>query len=140
MDVPQSLLQTMAIERGSILHSTIFNNIDHGKFFVIIGIYNNKVAGFFFINSNINRYIQAKQNLFAMQYQLKHSEYSFLKYDSFISANEILEISYERLSQSLDNGQTKIIDTLKENHLNELLESARNSKLFSKEEKRKYLY
>lgn len=35
MDIPNSLLEKQ-IDRGTILHSTMFKNIDHGKFFVVI--------------------------------------------------------------------------------------------------------
>ena len=47
MILPNSLL----IKRGVILHSTIFEYIDHGKFFVIIGEDEENYIGLFFINS-----------------------------------------------------------------------------------------
>lgn len=37
MELPSSLVASQ-IERGSIFHSTIFEDIDHGKFFIISGI------------------------------------------------------------------------------------------------------
>ena len=41
------------IKRGAILHSETFDFVDHGKFFVIMGVSHGEVAGFFFINSGI---------------------------------------------------------------------------------------
>lgn len=37
MDIPSALIE-IQIARGTILHSTMFQNIDHGKFFVIVGV------------------------------------------------------------------------------------------------------
>lgn len=53
MELPVNLVSTL-IERGQILHSDIFDDIDHPKFFVVIGVSDKEVAGFFYINSNIN--------------------------------------------------------------------------------------
>jgi hypothetical protein len=38
------------VERGQILYSNIFANIDHPKFFVVVGVTEDEVAGFFYIN------------------------------------------------------------------------------------------
>lgn len=65
MEIPDFLIESK-IDRGTILHSTMFEDIDHGKFFVIIGVNAEYVAGFFFINSNINKYIMGKQEQLAM--------------------------------------------------------------------------
>lgn len=85
MEIPKSLIESK-IDRGTILHSTMFENIDHGKFFVIVGVNADYVAGFFFINSNINIHIEDKQEQLDMQYPLRKADYDFLKYDSFLSA------------------------------------------------------
>ena len=73
MDIPNSLIESK-IDRGVILHSTMFENIDHGKFFVIIGVNADYVAGFFFINSKINIHIEGKQEQLDMQYPLRKKE------------------------------------------------------------------
>lgn len=70
MEIPDLLIESK-IDRGVILHSTMFENIDHGKFFVVVGINADYVAGFFFINSNINIHIKDKQEQLDMQYPLK---------------------------------------------------------------------
>lgn len=140
MDVPAKLIEGIGVSRGAILHSTMFRTIDHGKFFVVIGVSKDMVAGFFFINSEINKHLEKKPEQFAMQYPLRCGDYSFLKYDSFVSAIEIKQIPCGRISASIKSGETTIIDNLRKEHLDELLEAARNSKLFSKIEKRMFLY
>lgn len=50
MELPVEVYNEI-IERGAIHHSDIFADIDHGKFFVIIGVDENYVAGFFYYNS-----------------------------------------------------------------------------------------
>jgi len=140
MDVPVKLVENIAVSRGVILHSTMFKTIGHGKFFVVIGVSDDMVAGFFFVNSNINGHIQNKPELLAMQYPMKHSDYGFLKYDSFLSATEIMQVSCAKLAPSIKNGETTIKGYMRAEHLEELLEAARASKLFSKKEKQMFLY
>ena len=89
MDIPVDIIAASGIQRGTILHSTLFEYIDHGKFFVIVGVTKDYVAGFFFVNSNINKYIWSKPEQLAMQCVLRHSNYDFLNYDSFLSAVKI---------------------------------------------------
>ncbi|MDY3104875.1 MAG: hypothetical protein SOW45_09270 [Prevotella sp.] len=139
MDIPKSLLLNN-IGRGVILHSTIFDSIDHGKFFVVVGVTDSEVAGFFFINSNINKSIEAKPEQFAMQYPMKKSDYSFLRYDSFLSATRILKLPCEKIVDSISEGITEIIGNMKKEHMDELLENARASRLFSNQEKKAFLY
>ena len=50
MELPVSLIES-SIGRGDILLSE-FDGIDHQKFFVVMGVSEDKVCGFFFINSN----------------------------------------------------------------------------------------
>lgn len=140
MDVPVKLIENMGVARGVILHSTMFKTIGHGKFFIVVGVSENAVAGFFFVNSNINKFIQAKPEQLSMQYQIKHEDYAFLKHDSFVSATEIQQIQCKKLASSIKVGETTIIDHLREEHLNDLLEAARVSRLFCKIEKRMFLY
>ena len=139
MDLPNTLIES-SIERGTILHSTMFKNFDHGKFFVVMGISKEYVAGFFFINSNINHYLMDKQEQLNMQYGIKRSDYSFLKHDSFISASSLQIIPIDELTISIQNGITTYVDKLHEEHMRELLESARQSRLFSKKEKQDFFF
>lgn len=128
------------IDRGAILHSTIFEDIDHGKFFVIVGVSTDYIAGFFFINSNINKHIESKPAQFAMQYPMKKTDYAFLRYDSFLSATKIKILPRSRLAETMKSGITTFVGTMKKEHMDELLEKARTSELFSKHQIRQFLY
>lgn len=139
MDIPKSLLSS-SIVRGIILHSTMFDYIDHGKFFVIVGVSDDEVAGFFFINSKINKSIEAKPDQLAMQYPMRKCDYDFLNYDSFLCATRILKLPRAKIAESMSDGITTIIGNMRKEHMEELLESARKSGLFSKHEKKLFLY
>ncbi len=115
MELPIALTESL-IERGAILHSDFFADIDHGKFFAIIGVDKDFVAGFFFINSNINRAIWKKEEQLAMQYLLKSEDYDFLHYDSFLSATNIITRSRKELSESINEGRTSVVGRLKQQH------------------------
>ena len=139
MDLPLELLQS-GIERGSILLSDSFEDIDHAKFFAVIGIYKNLIAGFFFINSRIHPIISSKPELFAMQYQLRRKDYDFLRYDSFLGANELQTRSISSLANSMKDGQTYIVGKLTEYDLNSVLDACRTCDLFSPKEKMQFFY
>ncbi len=111
MELPLSLLQ-MGIQRGSILLSDSFEDIDHAKFFAVMGVWQDRIAGFFFINSRIHPILEAKPEQFAMQYLLRKNNYSFLRYDSFLSANELQTRPISVLAQSMQDGQTSIVGQL----------------------------
>ena len=76
MELPSELLQVL-VERGQILYSNIFTNIDHPKFFVIIGVTEDEVAGFFYINSRINTNVNAKEEQLRLQYPISKDDYDF---------------------------------------------------------------
>ena len=121
MDVPKSLVAG-SIRRGTILHSYMFEYIGHGKFFVVIGVNEKYVVGFFFINSRINIHLEGKQELLNMQYPLRKSE-----------------ISLDKLSDSIKDNITEIVGEMKREHVEEVLESARKSPLFSPKEIKQFL-
>ncbi len=133
MILPNSLL----IKRGVILHSTIFEYIDHGKFFVIIGEDEENYIGLFFINSNIN-YFNHKQELFEMQYPLLKRDYEFLDYDSFLCCTEITKLNKKKLSDSFSSKVSEYKGALQQEHLDAVLNLVRKSKLFTDEEKEIY--
>lgn len=109
MDLPHQLLQ-QGIKRGSILLSDSFED---------------KIAGFFFINSRIHPIVQAKTEQFAMQYQLRKRDYDFLRYDSFLSANDLLTRSTAYLAKTIQDGQTSIVGQLTDEDLTAVLEACR---------------
>lgn len=139
MEIPSTIIDSQ-IDRGTILHSTMFENIDHGKFFVIVGINDEYVAGFFFINSKVNMHIEGKQAQLDMQYPLRKNDYSFLHHDSFLCATRIEKIPRSKLVETIVSGITTIIGNMKPEHMDELLEKARESILFSKIQKKQFLY
>ena len=139
MELPVELLQ-QGVRRGSILLSDSFEAIDHAKFFAVMGVYEDKIAGFFFINSRIHPIIQNKPEQFAMQYLLRKRDYDFLRYDSFLGANELLTRSVSDITKTIQNGQTSLVGQLTDEDLNTVLDACRQSKLFSAKEKRQFFY
>lgn len=139
MELPVELLRC-GIQRGSILLSDCFEDIDHAKFFAVIGVYDDCIAGFFFINSRIHPIVQSKPDHFAMQYLLRKKDYPFLHYDSFLGANEIQTRSVSVFAASIKNGQTSIVGHLTDEDLTAVLEACRESDLFSAKEKRNFFY
>lgn len=139
MDLPVQLLR-QGIKRGSVLLSESFEDIDHTKFFAVMGVYEDRIAGFFFINSRIHPIVQRKPEQFAMQYQLRKKDYGFLRYDSFLGANELLTRSVSDLVKTMHDGQTSIVGQLTDEDLTAVLEACRESKLFSAKEKRQFFY
>ena len=139
MQLPESLYNTV-IKRGQILHSENFVDIGHGKFFVIIGITDDSIVGFFFINSNVNKYLFNKPELLAMQYPMRKEDYGFLRYDSFLCATKILKLNKQDIVSGLQNGTVQIISQLMQEHLDDVLTMVRNSDLFKEREKRLLFY
>jgi len=133
-----TVLAKLAVTRGVVLHGH-FENIDHPKFFVIIGENEDQFVGFFFINSDIHDSIRQKPAQFGMQMLIKKADYDFLSYSSFIGADKISTISKSKLIASIANKQTTIKGNLTDNDLDNLLNVARESKLFSKIEKDTFL-
>ena len=136
MELPIELYEK-EVRRGRIIHSYNFENIDHGKFFVIIGVTQDSIVGFFFINSNIN-YFNRKQKLLEMQYPLLKRDYGFLDYDSFLCCTEITKLNKKKLSDSFSTKVSEYKGALQQEHLDDVLNLVRQSKLFTDEEKEIY--
>lgn len=136
MDLPLSLISG-SINRGDVLLSS-FQGIEHKKYFVVMGISEDKVCGFFLINSNININVIYKQELFEMQYPLKHRDYKFLSHDSFVCATDVKEITLKKLSDGIASEKIKIVDRLKESHVREILDMVNDSKIISRRNKLRY--
>lgn len=139
MELPAQLLQ-QGICRGSILLSDSFEDIDHAKFFAVMGVYEDCIAGFFFINSRIHPILESKPEHFAMQYLLRRKDYPFLHYDSFLGANELQTRPISSLVKSIQTKQTIIVGQMNDADLNAVLDACRNCKLFSPKEKRQFFY
>lgn len=138
MEVPVGAIAN-SIGRGDILLSE-FDGIDHRKFFVVMGVSEEKVCGFFFINSNIHPAIFNKQEQLELQYPLMSRDYSFLKYDSFLCASSVIERSVADISDGIRNQTTMVIGRMKDEHINDVVEMVRASKVISERHKRLYFY
>lgn len=133
MDVSKEIIEK-TIQRGDILLSD-FEGIDHQKFFAVMGVSEDRICGFFFINSNINHFIFNKPELLNLQYPMRKLDYSFLRYDSFLSASSVKVRSVATLSEEIVKGTTKIIGRMKEEHIHEVVEMVLNSDVISKRDK-----
>ncbi len=138
MEIPASVVSS-SVRRGDILLSE-FANIDHYKYFVVMGVSDKGICGFFFINSNIHQAIFNKQDILAMQYQMKRSDYGFLRYDSFLCASSVQEKDLESISQGILDGNVRVIDRMKDEHIKEVIEMVRNSTCISERYKKLYFY
>ncbi len=78
--------------------------------------------------------------MFAMQYLLRKSDYDFLRYDSFLGANELQTRQVSVLADSMQSGNTSIVGHLTDEDLTAVLEACRNSELFTAKEKRQFFY
>lgn len=139
MQLPTELVDSN-INRGVILHSNDFEFVDHGKFFVVAGVSEDSIAGFFFINSRIHPCIMDKQEQLDMQYLLKAADYPFLRYDSFLSASNIIKREKRVIMASMENGNTQFVDNLRPEHLDDVLALVRSSRLYSKKIKDMFFY
>ena len=138
MELPLSLIES-SIGRGDILLSE-FDGIDHQKFFVVMGVSEDKVCGFFFINSNIHPAIFNKQEQLNLQYPLLHRDYEFLKYDSFLCASSVIERKLSDITEGIKKRTTTVIGKMKEEHVTDVVEMVRASKVISERHKRMFFY
>ena len=139
MELPSELVKIL-VERGQILYSNIFANIDHPKFFVVVGVTEDEVAGFFYINSRINTNVNTKEEQLRLQFPISKDDYEFLSHDSYISATNVLTLPRDVIVRSMQSGQTLIKGKLLDNHMNDILNKVRSSRLFSKITKDRFFY
>ncbi len=139
MQLPNILIEKF-VERGQILHSNIFEGIGHSKFFVIIGITPEYIAGFFYVNSNINTNIIRSEEQRILQHKITSIDYDFLEHDSYICASNIKTIERSKLVESIQEGRTQIKCKLKDEDLQNLLLKLRASRIFNKKEKEDFFY
>ena len=105
-----------------------------------MGVSEDKVCGFFFINSNIHPAILNKQEQLNLQYPLLHRDYEFLKYDSFLCASSVIERKLSDITEGIKNRTTTVIGKMKEEHVTEVVEMVRASKVISERHKRMFFY
>ena len=69
-----------------------------------------------------------------------HRDYEFLKYDSFLCASTVIERRLTDISEGINDGTTTIIGKMKENHVSDVLEMVRASRIISDRHKQMYFY
>lgn len=138
MEIPSTIIAN-TIQRGDILLSE-FSGIDHRKFFVVMGISEDKVCGFFFINSNIHPAIFNKQEQLNLQYPLRHQDYPFLKYDSFLCASTVIERKLSDISEGIRNRTTMVMGRMKDEHISDVVDMVKSSNVISERCKKLFFY
>jgi hypothetical protein len=135
MEIGDKLLE-LAVVRGAILHSEVFDFVDHGKLFIVLGEDEDKLVGFFFINSRISRYISRNPRFYAMQMEIKRSNYpNILDYNSFVGCHELMTLPKGDLVKQLKEGDVQIRGCLNGDDVNLMLEAVRDSDLFTEQQK-----
>lgn len=127
----------LLMRRGNIFIAS-FGHIHHPKFFVVIGEDDNCVIGAFFINSEVNRFIIRTKVSEELQISISNTDYSFLDHPSFIDCSKIIKIKKEEFIKGINVQEIQFKDTLKEHHIQYILEKVRNSTLYNKSDKDTY--
>lgn len=130
----------MCFGRGDIIHSYSVSDIDHGKFFIVLNVTSDSVVGFFFINSRINKVIESRPEQFQLQYLIRPCDYPFLTHDSFICGSNIIEIPVETLKNQFRDKVARVVDSLAETDMSNLMSLCRKSRLYSPRQKKRYFY
>lgn len=136
MEIPSSVVAA-TIQRGDILLSE-FDGIDHRKYFVVMGVSQEQICGFFFINSNIHPAIFNKQDQLELQYPMHHADYPFLKYDSFLCASSVIERKLTDIAESISQGTTIVKGRMKQEHVDEVVTMVLSSRVISTRHKQLY--
>ena len=125
-----------AVSRGDIYHRYFSTTTPpKHKFFVIVGETDKAFVGYFFINSNINRYVARNKYMQDMQFPVKAEDYPFLEYTSFIAGHELAYLDKQDLIDELSIGKAQFKGRLQEQHVDMILKTALHSPLFSERDK-----
>jgi len=118
-----------------------FKNIDHKKYFIIVGMSADKIfICSVFINSNIPNAILKRQKLLNLQVPIKGAKYDFLRYDSFVSCNNYLNMQFSDIYNSINAGKCKYIGKIDNQDLENVKESLINSGLLTPKEMELYFH
>jgi hypothetical protein len=132
-------MEFSGVKKGELLKSTLskgnvfigeFEEIDHKKFFIIIGITTEKVSFCsVYINSKIPKFMFSNETLLNLQVNIKGSKYDFLKYDSFVSCNRPYMYDVSDLVCWIDNGKCKYVGDIDNEDLENITTTVINSGL-----------
>lgn len=129
-----------AVKRGDIYHRYFeTTKPPKYKFFVVVGEDQDSFIGYFFINSNINKYIERNQEMFNMQLSISPDKYSFLNHLSFIDGHALSKLPKNKIIQELSEGKTIYKGVMLKEDIDILLKAALESPLFTQAEKKYFL-
>ena len=69
-----------------------------------------------------------------------HRDYEFLKYDSFLCASSVIERRLNDISEGIRNRTTQIVGRMKEEHIQDVVEMVKASRVISERHKKLYFY
>jgi hypothetical protein len=96
-----------SVKPGCIVRVNIkFPEITKYKFLVILAEDDGDYLSFF-INSEINQYIENKPALAKCQVLIKQEQHTFLKYDSYVACHELYPICQSDVLKDLLDGSVK---------------------------------
>lgn len=125
-----------AVKRGDIYHRYFTTTKPpKNKFFVIVGEDAENYVGYFFINTDINPFIERHKEMFDMQMPIKCADYAFLDHQSYVAGHELSLLRKTDLIDELSTGTTKMKGRMKDDDMEMLLDAALRSPLFSQREK-----
>jgi len=141
MDLGKSLdrqiasnIYQVSLSKGDVFLGK-FDGIDHEKFFIIVGLSQDKICiCSVYINSNIPEFIFKKQELLNLQVPIKGAKYDFLKHDSFVSCNTQLKFDFSDIYSWIDNKKCRYIGKLDMEDLNNIKTTLINSGLLTQKE------
>ena len=134
MDFPQAA--DMLLCRGNIFHGDIFPDIDHGKYFAVVGEDGNNLIGAFFINSEVNTNVIRTQEQHDLQMPLTNTRYQFLSKDlSYLNCAYLVRIDKDSLRAHINTRKVTYRATLEEGDMDYILNKLRASELYTKAEK-----
>lgn len=84
--------------------------------------------------------MNTKEEQLRLQFPISKDDYEFLSHDSYISATNVVTLPRDVIVRSMQSGQTLIKGKLLDNHMNDILNKVRSSRLFSKITKDRFFY
>lgn len=130
----------LRLQRGGIYHRFFCDTTPpKNKFFVVMGVEKDIVIGYFFINSNMNSYANMDVERVKLQIPIYPSDYSFLSYQSFISAIELHYFNKSALEAEIQEGKAQYKGRLTERDLNLLVGAVLKSDLYTNKQKEFFL-
>lgn len=118
-----------------------FENIDHKKYIVVLGISEDKESFcFLFINSKIHPSIFKKQFQLDLQIQIKREKNLFLKYDSIANCVSVYHMDIKTFTDNLTKNTSKVIGKIDDDSISIIRNAVINSGLQTRAFLKKFLF